>query len=82
MLVMLAIVRRAIVIMVGTSLATQQCVLRATIRHTGVFRGHMPGGKKPPKQRQQSENAMEWAHGEPIRGTVPCCQHRSAALAR
>ena len=81
-LMMFAILRRPIVFMIGTILTTQPRVQRPAIRHTGMFRGHVPGGKEPAKQRQQSEDAMERAHGGPIRGTMPCCQQRCASWVR
>ena len=39
--------------------APEQRMMRPAIRHTSMLQRHMPGGKKPAEQRQESKNAME-----------------------
>ncbi len=72
---MLPVLRRRIIMVI----IIRQRVMRAAICHSFVMPCHMPGGKEPAEQCQQSENAVEWAHGEPISDTVPSCQQRSAS---
>ena len=54
---MLSVLSRAIIIMVVIIRATRQCMMHVIIRHTSMLQRHMPGGKEPAEQRQQSEDA-------------------------
>ena len=56
---MLSVLRRAIIVMVIIIRTIRERMMHPGIRHTSMLQRHMPGGKEPAEQRQQSENATE-----------------------
>ena len=54
---MFPVLRRAVLVMIIIVRASEQRMMRPAICHTSMLQRHMPGGKKPAKQRQQSEDA-------------------------
>ena len=58
-MMMLPVLRWRIVVMVVIIRAARQRVMRADIRHPVMLQRHMPGGKEPAEQCQQSEDAVE-----------------------
>lgn len=58
-MMMLPVLRRCIVAMVVIIRCTQQRVMNTTVRNASMLHRHVPGGKEPAKQRQQSEDSGE-----------------------
>ena len=52
-------------VMVISIRAARQRMMHPAIHHASMIKRHVPGGKEPAKQRQQSEDAVEWTHAAP-----------------
>ena len=57
MMMLIALRRRIVVVVIICT--TQYRVVRATVCNATMTQGHMPGGKEPAKQGQQSKDSTE-----------------------